>query len=80
MSQLDFKNINAKTLHLSSDGNTEIATNDESVNKIDSAPERKCLASEKSTPNDRYTRTHAPIKSSNRRRCIVWSPKATFFM
>ena len=39
MSQLDFKNIIAKTLHVSSEGNTEIATNDDSENKSGSAPE-----------------------------------------
>ena len=39
MSQLDFKNIIAKTLHLSSEGNTKISTNDDLKNKSHSVPE-----------------------------------------
>ena len=61
MSQLDFKNIIAKTLHVSSEGNTEIATNDDSKNISDSAPED--VWRPRNLP--RMTGTHARTLLSN---------------
>lgn len=71
MPQLEFKNFIVKKLLASKD-----SLYDDSQNENDSAPE------DIYRPNNlpRVTGMHAPIKTQNRRRCIVCTPKATVFI
>lgn len=72
MPQLEFKNFIVKNLLLAS----EDSLFDDSQNENDTAPEDVYRPS--NLP--RVTGMHAPIKTDNRRRCIVCTPKATVFI